>query len=425
MTPRAGPPPDGRAGFLHVDMDAFFASVELVRRPELRGRPVVVGGTGDRGVVAAASYEARVHGIRSAMPMARARRCCPDLVVLPADHRHYAEVSREVMDLLRSLTPLVEPLSLDEAFCDVRGLGRSRGSPERIAREIRSRVREQTGLSCSIGVASSKFLAKLATGRAKPRPTPTGTLRGPGIHLVAEGAELEFLHPLPVTALWGVGPATARRLARLGVETVGDLAGLDEGVVVGALGRAAGRHLHALARGIDPRPVVVTSGARSIGHEETFAVDLVDSAEVDAELLRIADLVSERLRRARRAGRTVTVKIRFADFRTITRSLTSNEAVEATGEIAGVARRLTAPIDPSAGVRLLGVSVSHLVPGGVRQLRLDLGGGSGSDAPRRWAAAEVVGRIRERFGVGSIGPARARARVDPDERPLWGPDDGR
>ncbi|RMH74924.1 MAG: DNA polymerase IV [Actinomyces sp.] len=402
-------------------MDAFFASVEIGRHPELVGRPVAVGGTGRRGVVAAASYEARAHGVRSAMPMARARRLCPDLVVLPADHRHYQQVSARIMGLLADVTPLVEPLSLDEAFCDVRGVLRARGPVDRLAVEIRRRIADETGLACSIGVASCKFLAKLATERAKPRPTPAGPAAGSGVHLVAAGGELAFLRPHPVTALWGVGQATARRLGRLGVETVGDLADLPLEVVVPALGRAVGRHLHELANGVDRRPVVVGGEARSIGHEETFAVDLVDADAVDAELVRLADLVAERLRRASRAGRTVTVKARYADFRTITRSRTLPDPVTTAAEIVAVARRLATEIEPGLGVRLLGISVSHLTTGSSRQLRLDLDG-RGGDGPAREAAA-VVGRIRERFGVEAIGPARGRRRVDPDTRGRWGPDE--
>ena len=413
--------PDGTVGFLHVDMDAFYAAVEVRRRPELRGKPVVVGGTGSRGVVAAASYEARVFGIGSAMPSARARRLCPHAVFLPGDHAYYSEVSARVMAILADVTPLVEPLSLDEAFLDVRGATRLLGRAPELAGRIRERITEQEQLTCSVGVASTKFMAKLATERAKPRVEPTGPVWGPGVHVVEAGAELDFLHPLPITSLFGVGPATSRRLTRLGVETVGDLASLPESSLVAALGAAVGRHLHQLANGIDHRPVVVNRLPRSISHEETFSRDQHSQSALEAEATRMSDAVARRLRASNLVARTIVLKVRFGDFRTITRSVTLPEPTDSTRDIVAAARDLLTQVDTAPGVRLLGVGASGLLDATTQQLSFE------DSSETHDAAEQVADRIRDRFGSSAIGPAAAvgavrglRSPTDADQR--WGPD---
>jgi DNA polymerase-4 len=407
---------------LHVDMDAFFVSVELLRRPELRGRPVVVGGTGNRGVVAAASYEARAYGVFSAMPSGRARRLCPHAVFLPGDHAHYGTVSGRVMDIFRSFTPLVEPISLDEAFLDVTRGRRSQGDGATVAQRIRDEVMTREGLACSVGVAPTKMLAKLASEAAKPRASTDGPVAGEGVHVIAPGTELAFLLPLPARELWGVGPATLHRLERLGVRTVGDIADLHEDTLVATLGSAHGRHLAQLARGIDPRPVEPDQQLKSVGQEETFAHDHHEHETLTREAVRMADGVAWRLRRAGLAGRTVTLKVRFADFQTITRSSTLPTTVDDGPTVARAALALLAGVDPTPGVRLLGVSVSGLVAGAAQQLSFDDLGG-----PSWHEASGAVDAIRERFGDRAIGPASAVGerglRLPRRGEQQWGPND--
>lgn len=409
---------------LHVDMDAFFANVELLRHPELRGQPVVVGGTGERGVVAAASYEARRFGIGSAMPAARARRLCPHAVFLPGDHAHYGEVSDRVMELFRSMTPHVEPISLDEAFLDVSGSRRLHGPAPVIAARLRQQVLEAEGLSCSVGVARVKFLAKLASEAAKPRASAEGIRPGRGVVVVDPARELEFLHPLPVQALWGVGPVTLAKLERLGVRTVGDLAVLPVDTVVASVGRASGVHLHALANAVDPRSVVADLRAKSVGHEETFARDHHRLDTLRVELLRMSDAVASRLRAAGVAGRTVTLKVRFGDFHTITRSTTLDAPTDSARQLSQVGRVLLDAIDPGPGVRLLGLSVSQLGGDAFRQLSLD---DLADDRPDEWSAAEAaVDAIRARFGPRAVGPASLTGsdglRIVRRGAQQWGPD---
>ncbi len=430
-----------RRAILHVDMDAFYVAVEQRRDPSLLRRPVVVGGTGRRGVVASASYEARAFGVRSAMPTAHARRLCPQAVFLDGDHARYGEASRRVMAIFERFTPLVEPLSLDEAFLDVTGAQTRLGDPPTIAAAIRATIAQEQHLPASVGVAPTKFLAKLASEAAKPTATPRGPRPGAGVFVVPEGGELAFLHPLPVRALWGVGPATLKRLERFGITTVGELAGLPLDALIGAVGDAHGRHLHRLAQGIDDRDVEVGRATKSIGHEETFPFDRSDRDGLEAELVRLADGVAMRLRRAGLAGRTVTLKLRYGDFRTLTRSRTVAVPVDDTAAIAREARALLHALDLGPGIRLLGVSVSGLVEPDAQQLTLDLlgtddgrGGAAAAETTNRpardaaWREAhDTIDAIRARFGDAVIGPAvlssGGRLRVLRRGEAAWGPTD--
>ncbi|MEO6120797.1 MAG: DNA polymerase IV [Acidimicrobiales bacterium] len=387
------------ATILHVDMDAFYAAVEVLADPSLAGRPVVVGGVGNRGVVASCSYEARAFGVTSAMPSARARRLCPAAVFVGGDHALYADYSRRIHEVFQSFTPLVEGIALDEAFLDVSGGRTLFGDGPTVARAVRRRVLDDVGLVCSVGVAASKFVAKLASQAAKPRASRAGVVPGAGVVVVEPGDELGFLHPLPVAALWGVGPATTARLSRLGVRTVGDLAALSRAAVVTALGAAAGGHLHDLAWGRDPRRVEPVHAPRSLSHEETYPVDIADASRLGREAVRLADAVAARLRAADLGGRTVTVKVRYGDFRTITRSRKLPGPLDTGPELAVVAQSLLAGVDLGPGVRLLGLAVSGLGPGTATQLRL------GDDSPDWGALSRAVDQARRRFGEAAVGPA--------------------
>jgi DNA polymerase-4 len=405
---------------LHVDMDAFYVAVELRRRPELRGKPVVVGGTGRRGVVAAASYEARRYGVHSAMPSSTARRRCPQAVFLPGDHAAYAEASRDVRAIFDTVTPLVEPLALDEAFLDVTAARARAGDGVTIGHSLRREIRAQLALECSVGVAPNKFLAKLASVEAKPRATPAGIEPGSGVFEVRPGEELAYLHPLPVSRLWGVGPATQQRLARMGVETVGDLARLDPRAVIATLGRAHGQHLLELAAGEDDRPVEVDRELKSISHEETFAHDLHDLEALRRELVRLADAVAARLRTHGVGARTFTLKLRDGGFTTITRAVTVDGAIDDGPAIVAATAPLLGAVDLAAGVRLLGLVATRFAAP-AEQLSLGLLDDREDDAAQerrpgsRRAAGQAVDGVRLRFGDDAIGPASS-VTVGPDGR---------
>ncbi|MEJ5914833.1 DNA polymerase IV [Pseudokineococcus sp. 1T1Z-3] len=380
---------DSGCTVLHVDMDAFYASVSLLDHPELVGTPVVVGGAGGRGVVLSATYEARALGVHSAMPMSRARRLAPHAVVLRPEHRRYADVSAGVMEVFRSVTPAVEPLSLDEAFLDVSGALRRVGRPREIAAEIRRRVEDEQGVTCSVGVAPTKFVAKLASSRCKPD----------GLLVVPVDRVVDYLHPLPVSALWGVGEKTAEHLERLGLRTVGDVAHTPRATLLRALGATSGAHLAELAWGRDPRPVVPHAREKSVGAEETFSSDVDDESVVLRELLRLSGLVASRLRAAGTVGRTVTLKVRFADFATITRSRTLDEATDVSQDVYTAARRLWEALRlERARIRLVGVRVEGLsaAADAHRQLRLD-------EREHGWREADrATDRAAARFGASSI-----------------------
>ncbi len=410
------------ASILHVDMDAFFVSVELLDQPELRGKPVVVGGDGERGVVAAASYEARAFGVHSAMSSVQARRLCPHAVFLRGRYHRYSEVSANVMSIFKDVTPLVEPLSLDEAFLDVSGALRLLGEAPTIAASIRRRVLDEQGLTCSVGVASTKFVAKLATEAAKPKASKNGPQFGSGVFVVEPEETLSFLRPLPVESLWGVGPATLAKLHRIGVLTIADLADLPEENVVAALGRSQGRHLHSLANGRDERSVEPDRAMKSIGHEETFSRDHHLRSTLERELVQFADSVASRLRAQGVVGRTVQLKIRFGDFTTITRSTTLAVAVDDSRSLLEAGRSLLALVDPAQGVRLLGLSVSGLSSDASRQLTFD----EAISGPGWQEADRTIDEIRARFGDEAIGPAVASGpdglRLKRRGAQQWGPD---
>ena len=406
-------------------MDAFYASVEAKEQPQLRGLPVVVGGTGRRGVVASASYEARSFGVRSAMPTAQARRLCPQGVFLSPRFSVYHAYSERLHDVLRGFTPLVEGIALDEAFCDVSGCSGLFGPPEAIAAELHRRVNAELGLPCSVGVGPNKLVAKLASKAAKPGPGSShgrdrGPRPGPGTVVVRAGEVLGFIWPLPAQALWGIGPASAERLRNLGVATVGELAALPEELVVNALGRAAGHLVHELAWGRDERPVDPERAVKSIGHEETYPYDIFDPEQLRQRLAVMAGSVAASTRAQGLVARTVTMKLRYGDFVTITRSLTFARPHADGRALADAAAKLLADLDLSKGARLLGVSVSGLLaasalPG--EQLQLDLGAQGGAGARPTGAGSTGAGSTGAPPGGGA--PSLASGPVPPGHRPAW------
>jgi DNA polymerase IV len=398
---------DSGCPILHVDMDAFYASVELRDRPGLAGQPVIVGATSSRGVVLSATYEARAFGVHSAMPVTRARRLCPQAIFIPPRHSNYAAVSREVMEVFRSVTPEVEPLALDEAFLDVSGAIRRLGRPARIGELIRATIAEQQGITCSVGVASCKFVAKLASTRSKPD----------GLLVVPADGVLGFLHPLPVAALWGVGEQTGQALARLGLRTVGDIAQIPVATLQRELGQAAGAHLAALAWGRDERPVVSRAPEKSIGAEETFPADVDDPEVIRRELLRLSGRTARGLRSANALARTVVIKLRLANFTTITRSRTLPEPTDVARTIYETACALyaAAGLDSRARLRLVGVRANGLVPASQAATQLALG-----ERVAGWRDAErALDQITGRFGADSVRPATlvTGQQAAPPERP--------
>ena len=378
---------------LHVDMDAFFALCELARRPELRGLPVIVGGNG-RGVVLAATYEARAFGVRSAMPMTAAMRLCPQAVIVPPDHRRYSDVSRSIMEAMSEITPIVEQISIDEAFLDVSGARRRLGPPTVIGARLRAHVAATHGVTCSVGIAKNKFLAKLASTHAKPD----------GMLLVPAEASVPFLRTLPVGALWGVGEKTEAVLARWGITSVAQLADTDVATLQAAVGRVHGAHLHNLAWGRDPRPVVPATHERSIGNETTFGADQRDRDAVEARILELSDKVAGRLREQGYVARTIELKVRTSDFNTLTRSRTLDGPTDVAREVYRAARELFAAVDlRGLPVRLVGVRAQNLSrrTGYAEQLTLEV---ASSDRPDQQRDAELaLDAVRSRFGSRAIG----------------------
>ena len=374
---------------LHVDLDAFYASVESLKDPSLKGKPVIVGGVGGRGVVSSASYEARVFGVRSAMPTVRARRLCPDGMFVPPDFTAYQAHSNRFREVLLSFTPLVEPISLDEAFLDVAGAERLFGPPETIAAKIRADVEREVGVTCSVGVAPTKFVAKLASDGCKP----DGMLVVP-----AEGV-LDYLEPLPVGRLWGVGEKTGDTLGRMGIRTIGHLGRTPQAILARLLGEQSATHLWQLSHGIDDRDVVPYEPPKSVGHEETFEHDLDDDEEILRELLALTGRVASRLRADGYRARTVTLKARLATFTTLTRSKTMADPTDVGADLyQTVAALYRALPGERRRIRLLGVQATGLLSAGAEQLALLHG--------ERWSDVErTIDRIEERFGRGAAQPA--------------------
>ena len=375
---------------LHVDMDAFYASVAELDHPEYKGKALVVG-AGTRGVVLSANYEARKFGIRAAMPVGRAKRMAPHAIFIAPEHHRYSEISERVMAIFHSYTPLVEPISLDEAFLDVTGSQKLFGTGREIAAKIREQVEKEEGITCSVGLAQSKFIAKLASQHCKPN----------GMLEIKPDRILEFLHPLPVRAIWGVGPKTAESLERLGLHTVSDIAHTPRATLIRALGESTGASLYELAWGRDYRDVIPDEPEKSIGNEETFSEDLDNPEEILREFLRMTEKATARLRERSLFAKTISIKIKFADFSSLTRSKTVPIAIDNTHDTYEVVKALYLALrNEGARIRLVGVSLSHLQEGAPVQLELGA-------RERGWREADsAIDRAQARFGRGSVRPGR-------------------
>jgi DNA polymerase-4 len=396
--------PEATATILHVDMDAFYASVAERDDPSLRGKAVVVG-AGARGVVLSANYAARKYGIRAAMPVGRAKRLAPHAIFVTPDHQRYSEVSAKVMEIFDSFTPLVEPISLDEAFLDVTGARKLLGTGREIAVEIRRQVEASEGITCSVGIAPSKFIAKLASGYCKPN----------GILEIPADRILNFLHPLPVNAIWGVGPKTAETLERLGLRTVADIANLPRATLIRALGQASGASLYELAWGRDYRDVTPNEPDKSISAAETFAQDIDDPEEILQEFLRLTEKAAARLRENGYYAKTISIKVRFADFSTISRSKTLPLPIDSTHDIYEIAKTLYLALNlDRARLRLVGISLDNLSEAAPEQLLLGA-------REKGWREADTaIDRAKLRFGGGSVRPGRLIRKSSADPKAAEG-----
>ena len=384
---------DAGCNILHIDMDAFFALVEVRENPSLAGKQVIVGYDGNRGVVLSATYEARKLGVHSAMPMSRALRLAPNAIVVEPDHEKYSEVSENVMAIFESVTPLVQPLSVDEAFLDISGAKKLMGTPSQIGEVIRARVSDEQGITCSVGVASTMFVAKLATNFAKPD----------GLHVVPADKVIEFLHPLPIGALWGVGEKTGEQLARLGLVNVSDIANTPVKTLARVIGQAAAEHLYELAWGRDPRVVTPNQAEKSIGAERTFEADIDDPEEILAQILDLSNKVAKRLRAANYFSRTITIKVRFADFTSVTRSKSLPSSTDLATEIYATSKSLFEAMHlQRARIRLVGVRATGLVPTSESSVQLEF-----SNRDSGWREAEAaMDQVSLKFGNSAVKPAR-------------------
>jgi DNA polymerase-4 len=385
---------------LHVDMDAFYASVSIKDNPKLQGKPVVVG-AGVRGVVLSANYEARKFGIRAAMPVGRAQRLAPTAIFIPPDHNRYQEVSEHVMKIFRDVSPHVEPISLDEAFIDVTGAKRLLGSGREIAMMIRAKVEKEQGITCSVGIAHNKFIAKLASQHCKPN----------GLLEIATDQILSFLHPLPANAIWGVGPKTNEQLEKLGLRTVGEIANTPLSTLIRALGEAAGSSLYELAWGRDYREVISYEPEKSISAAETFESDIDDPEEILREFLRLCEKATLRMRDAGYCAKTISIKVRFSDFKTITRSKKMDQPISGTKESFEVAKQLYLALKlDRVRIRLVGVSLEGLTPADEAAEQLLIG-----QRDVGWREADsAIDRVKAKFGRGSVRPARLVSPSDED-----------